>query len=320
MNKILCIRFSSIGDIILTSPIIRALKKRYPEAEIHIVTKSQNAHLWSANPYVHEVHAYQGNLWSLAKQLRHIGFDAVVDLHKNVRSFLLSILLLKIPYQINKFTSERKHWVKTKINTLPQKHLVERYFEALANLDIKNDKLGLDYFIPKDQEMNPEDVGIHGPYVVYAIGGQHVTKVLAYPKMVELCERLSAKIVLIGDAKDAVIGARLANAYPEKVINLCQQTSIGQSASLVKQAEYVISHDSSMMHIAAALKKKIFVIWGSTHAGFGMYPYQTEFVSLEMADLACRPCTTQGTDICPLGHFDCMHKISLDPLIDAVSV
>jgi heptosyltransferase-2 len=320
MNKILCIRFSSIGDIILTSPIIRALKKRFPEAEIHIVTKVQFATLWSANPYVHEVHSYQGNLWSLANHLRKIGFDAVVDLHKNVRSFLLSALLLKIPYQINKFTAERKHWVKTKINTLPKKHLVERYFDALSELELINDHQGLDYFIPKDQEINLADFGIHGSYVVYAIGGQHVTKVLSYPKMVELCERLLAKIVLIGDVKDAVFGARLASEYPNKVINLCNQTSIGQSASLMKQAEYVISHDSSMMHIAAALKKKIFVIWGSTHSGFGMYPYETEFISLEMANLSCRPCTTQGTNVCPLGHFDCMHKISLDPLIDAVSV
>lgn len=317
MNKILCIRFSSIGDIILTSPIIRALKKRYPSAEIHIVTKVQNAQLWSANPYVHHVHAYQGNLWSLASELRKIGFDAIVDLHKNVRSFLLSALLLKIPYQINKFSAERKHWVKTKINTLPQKHIVDRYFDALVKLDIKNDPEGLDFYIPMDQEIIPSDYGIVGPYVVYAIGGQHITKVLSYPKMVELCERLLAKIVLIGDAKDAVFGERLESLFPDKVINLCKQTSIGQSASLMKQSEYVISHDSSMMHIAAALKKKIYVIWGSTHKGFGMYPYQTEYVSLEMTNLPCRPCSTQGTNVCPLGHFDCMHKISLDPLIDS---
>jgi heptosyltransferase-2 len=317
MNKILCIRFSSIGDIILTSPIIRALKKRYPNAEIHIVTKAQNAQLWAANPYVHHVHDYQGNLWSLANELRKIGFDAIVDLHKNVRSFLLSALLLKIPYQINKFTAERKHWVKIKINTLPQKHIVDRYFDALVKLDIKNDPEGLDFFIPKDQEITPSDYGIEGPYVVYAIGGQHITKVLSYPKMIELCDRLSAKIVLIGDAWDANFGERLSILFPDKVINLCKQTSIGQSASLMKQSEYVISHDSSMMHIAAALKKKIYVIWGSTHKGFGMYPYQTEYVSLEMANLPCRPCSTQGTNVCPLGHFDCMHKISLDPLIDS---
>jgi heptosyltransferase-2 len=256
-------------------------------------------------------------LWSLANELRKIGFDAIVDLHKNVRSFLLSALLLKIPYQINKFTAERKHWVKTKINTLPQKHIVERYFDALVNLDIKNDPEGLDFFIPKDQEIIPADYGIEGPYVVYAIGGQHITKVLSYPKMIELCDRLSAKIVLIGDSWDANFGERLAILFPDKVINLCKQTSIGQSASLMKQSEYVISHDSSMMHIAAALKKKIYVIWGSTHKGFGMYPYQTEYVSLEMANLPCRPCSTQGTNVCPLGHFDCMHKISLDPLIDS---
>jgi heptosyltransferase-2 len=125
--------------------------------------------------------------------------------------------------------------------------------------------------------------------------------------------------VLIGDEWDAHYGYRLSTLFPEKVIDYCNKTTIAQSASLMRQAEFVITHDSSMMHIAAALKKKIFVIWGSTHIDFGMYPYQTEFVSISNEDLACRPCTTQGTNFCPLYHFDCMNKISLEPIISAAA-
>jgi len=319
MKKILCIRFSSIGDIILTTPIVRALKFKYPDAEIHVVTKVQNVQLWDENPYVFAVHAYDGSLWKIANKLRKVGFDAIVDLHKNVRSHLLCALLLKWPYQINKFTAERKLLVQNKINRIPQMHLVERNFDALNSLGIANDQKGLDFFIPKNQEINPAEIGVKGTYIVYAIGAQHITKVLSYPKMIELCDRLQVQIVLIGDKWDAHYGYRLATLFPGKVIDYCNKTSIAQSASLMRQAEFVITHDSSMMHIASALKKKIFVIWGSTHIDFGMYPYQTEFVSIANNDLPCRPCTTQGTDFCPLVHFDCMNKISVEPIISAAS-
>ena len=317
MNKILCIRFSSLGDIILTTPIIRALKSRYPAAEIHVVTKQQYANLWEGNPYVHQVHTYQGNLWKLASELRKEDFDAVVDLHKNVRSHALSLLLGKIPYQIDKFTRERKLLVKKKINLLPKKHLVDRYFDALHTLDIQSDGKGLDYFIPEGQAVNPKEFGIQGKYMVYAIGAQYITKVLSYPKMIELCERIEGQLVLIGDAWDEHYGYRLNILFPDKVINLCNRTSVAASASLMQQAEFVIAHDSSMMHIASALKKKLFVLWGATHSDFGFYPYQTEFTSIENKEISCRPCSTQGGNYCPLGHFDCLNKISLDPIISA---
>ncbi|MHA8088526.1 glycosyltransferase family 9 protein [Aquirufa sp. Wall-65K1] len=317
MDKILCIRFSSLGDIILTSPIIRALKQRYPQAEIHVVTKQAYANLWDGNPYVHQVHTYQGSLWQLASSLRKVGFDAVVDLHKNVRSHLLCLLLGKKPFQIDKFTRERKLLVKKKINLLPKKHLVDRYFDSLHELDIHSDGQGLDYFIPEGQAVKPTDFGIEGKYVVYAIGAQYVTKVLAYPKMIELCDRIEGKLVLIGDKWDENFGYRLSTLFPDKVINLCNKTSVAASASLMQQAEFVIAHDSSMMHIAAALKKRLFVLWGATHADFGFYPYQTEFTSIENTEITCRPCSTQGANYCPLGHFDCLNKISLDPIISA---
>jgi heptosyltransferase-2 len=196
---------------------------------------------------------------------------------------------------------------------------VDRNFDALKSLGIVNDQQGLDFFIPQNQELNPADVGVKVKYIVYAIGGQHITKVLSYPKMIELCDQIDAQIVLIGDEWDAHYGYRLSTLFPEKVIDYCNKTTIAQSASLMRQAEFVITHDSSMMHIAAALKKKIFVIWGSTHIDFGMYPYQTEFVSISNAELACRPCTTQGTNFCPLDHFDCMNKISLEPIFSAAA-
>ncbi len=315
MQKILCIRFSSIGDILLTSPIVRILKSQFPSAEIHIATKTQYVHLWEGNPYVTQVHGYQGNLWQFASELRKEGFDLVYDLHKNLRSHALCLLLGKIPKQINKYTAERKAFVKTKVNRLPG-HLVDRNLQSLG---LKPDGQGLDYFIPEQAQVHLADVGIKSPYILYAIGGTHLTKVLSYPKMIELIESIPHTVVLVGDEWDEKIGYRLATLFPEKVVNLCGKTSLAESGSLLQQAVAVITHDSSMMHIAAALKHpNLFTIWGSTHPGFGFTPYQVPYVAIENSNLACRPCSTQGANICPLGHFSCMNSLDLSAIKSAV--
>jgi len=314
MQKILCIRFSSIGDILLTTPIVRVLKAQFPNAEIHVATKANFAHLWDGNPYVSQVHGFDGNLWKLAKELRNEGFGQVYDLHKNLRSHALCLLLGKIPKQINKYTAERRAFVKTKVNNLPG-HLVDR---NLSSLGLKPDGEGLDYFIPQNAQVNPADFGIKSSYVLFAIGAAHQTKVLSYPKMIELIDGISHQVVLVGDEWDDKVGYRLATLFPEKVINLCGKTNIPASASLIQQAAMVITHDSSMMHIAAALKHpNLFTIWGSTHPGLGFTPYQTPFVAIENANLTCRPCSTQGSNICPLGHFSCMNSLDLSAIKSA---
>ncbi len=314
MQKILCIRFSSIGDILLTTPIVRVLKAQFPHAEIHIATKASFAHLWAGNPHVDQVHGYDGNLWKFASELRQEGFGMVYDLHKNLRSHMLCLLLGKFPKQINKYTAARKAFVQTKVNTLPG-HLVDRNF---ASLGLVPDGQGLDYFILDSAHVKLADYGIKSPFVLFAIGAAHQTKVLSYPKMIELVDSIPQQIVLIGDDWDEKMGYRLATLFPSKVINLCTKTSIAQSASVIQQASMVITHDSSMLHVAAALKHpNLFTIWGSTHPGLGFTPYQTSFTAIENRDLACRPCSTQGSNVCPLGHFNCMNSLDLSALKNA---
>jgi heptosyltransferase-2 len=311
MQKILCIRFSSIGDILLTTPIVRVLKAQFPHAEIHIATKASFAHLWEGNPHVHHVHGFDGNILKFAAELRDQGFDIIYDLHKNLRSHVLCLLLGKLPKQINKYTSARKTFIKTKVNTLPG-HLVDRNLQSLG---LQSDGQGLDYFIPAASHVNLSDFGIKAPYILFAIGAAHQTKVLSYPKMIELLDAIPQQVVLVGDDWDEKIGYRLATLFPEKVLNLCSKTSIAQSASLAQQAAMVIAHDSSMMHISAALKHpKLFTIWGSTHVGLGFTPYKTKFTAIENTNLPCRPCSTQGSNVCPLGHFNCMNSLDLSAI------
>ena len=217
MQKILCIRFSSIGDIVLTTPIVRVLNAQFPDAEIHIATKAQFAHLWDGNPYVAQVHGFESNLLKFASELRKEGFTQVYDLHKNLRSHALCLLLGIVPKQINKYTVERNTFVKTKINTLPG-HLVDR---NLHSLGLKPDGQGLDYFIPEHAQFDPVNFGIQSPYVLFAIGAAHQTKILSYPKMIELVDAIPHPVVLVGDDWDEKIGYRLATLFPEKVHNLC---------------------------------------------------------------------------------------------------
>jgi heptosyltransferase-2 len=136
--------------------------------------------------------------------------------------------------------------------------------------------------------------------------------------MIELVDSIPHPVVLIGDDWDAKLGYRLATLFSEKIINLCSKTSIAQSASLIQQAAMVITHDSSMMHVAAALKHpKLYTIWGSTHPGLGFTPYQTPFTAIENTNLACRPCSTQGSNVCPVGHFNCMNSLDLSAIKNA---
>lgn len=332
IQKVLIIRFSSIGDIVLTTPVIRALKTQLDDAEVHYVTKKQYAGILQENPYVDKIHVLPENFSDLVKTLKAEQFDYIVDLHHNLRSLRLKKALGKPSTTFSKLNREKWLMVNLKINKLPNKHIVDRYMETVVPLGIKKDALGLDYFIPESEVVNINTLPIthQKGYVAYAIGAQHETKKLPFKRMVELCDKINKPIVLLGGPEDAEMGDKIAAVfektaksapYEEKLLelgkkttiyNACGKYSLHQSASLVKQADYVFTHDTGLMHIAAAFKKEIFSIWGNTIPAFGMYPYRTKFKVLENNRVNCRPCSKIGYQKCPKGHFNCMNKIVFD--------
>ena len=223
--------------------------------------------------------------------------------------------------------------VNLKINKLPSIHIVDRYLATVKSLNIKNDSLGLDYFIPESDEIPMEWIpeGFTHGYVVYAIGGQHATKKLPVKRMIELCDRINRPIILLGGKEDFAEGEQVriffeksvdspqtesdfATEFDKRTIiyNACGKYNLNQSASVLKKANYVFTHDTGLMHIAAAFKKEVFSIWGNTIPLFGMYPYRTKFVALENNKLDCRPCSKIGYEKCPKGHFNCMQKMVFD--------
>ena len=316
--KILVLRFSSIGDIVLTTPVVRQLKTQVPGAQVHFATKPAYRGLLEANPYVDRTHVLSGSLGALVRELRAERFDFIVDLHNNLRTRLIRLQLPGVPGRaFDKLNFQKWLLVNFKVNQLPDVHIVDRYRAAAAPLGIRDDGGGLDYFIPAGQAVDVAaalPAGFRpGAYVAVAIGAQHATKRLPVDKLIELVAKLAPRpVVLLGGPEDESTGHVIELAAGGTVFSACGRFSLHQSASLVQQALFVVSHDTGLMHIAAAFEKTIYSIWGNTVPQFGMYPYRTPYSALEVLGLACRPCSKIGFAECPQGHFRCMRDQNLN--------
>lgn len=313
--KFLILRFSSIGDIVLTTPAVRCLKQQYPNAEVHYLTKSKFGFLLADNPYVDKVWLLEKDLGGLLKQLKAENFDHIIDLHTNIRTLRIKLTLFKNAHSFKKLNIEK--WLQTqfKINYLPDIHIVDRYLDTLKSFGVKNDDLGLDYFIPyKDKVERDWIPETHrDSFVAYAIGGQHATKKLPVHRMIELCQKINSPIILLGGKEDFEAGEAIRVAVGDNLIfNSCGKYNFNQSASIVEQSHIVFSHDTGLMHVASAFKKKVYSIWGNTVPAFGMYPYKTAFEVIENNNLDCRPCSKIGYKACPKKHFKCMNEVSFD--------
>ena len=314
MTKFLILRFSSIGDIVLTTPVMRCLKLQYPEAEIHYATKKSYKTLLENNPYIDKVFVLENGLHQLIKSLQAEDYDYIIDLHNNLRTTIIKFRLGKKSFSFDKLNLQKWLLVKFKKNLMPKVHIVDRYMKTVESLGIKNDNKGLDYFIPEKDKMPidwlPEN--FRNGYAIYALGGQHETKKLPLHKMIELCQTIKLPLVLIGGKEDFEMGEKLISAIylpTSKIFNTCGKCNLNQSASLIQNSTIVYTHDTGMMHVASALKKRVISIWGNTVPAFGMYPYQTDFEVIENKNLNCRPCSKIGFNKCPLGHFKCMNEL-----------
>lgn len=324
MPKVLILRFSSIGDIVLTTPIIRCLKEQVKEIEIHFLTKQSFVPILDSNPFLTKVYGFQKNVSEVLSQLNDEGYDYIIDLHHNLRTKQV-IWALKVPSKsFPKLNFKKWLLVQLKIDKMPFVHIVDRYFKATTHFNLVNDLKGLDFFIPEKDEVNANEILKNGSnaYIAVVIGAQHFTKRMPNHKIIELCNTLPLPVVLIGGKEDITNAQTIETALAHKVYNACGKYNLFQSASLVKQSKVVITHDTGMMHIAAAFDKKIISIWGNTVPEFGMYPYapkhpENSFIA-ELQNLSCRPCSKIGKTSCPKGHFKCMNDISIDSISEQV--
>ena len=326
MEKFLIIRFSSIGDIVLTTPVIRCLRNKYPDAEIHFLTKHSFRNILDHNPYINKVHTLGDSFELMLHELQVEEYDYIIDLHHNLRTLRIKRFLKNVKsFSFNKLNVEKFILTNFKINTLPKKHIVDRCLETVASLGVINDGMGLDYFIPKMDEIKKDDIPtshMHG-YIAIVIGAALATKKLPLHKLKALCAAIDHPVILLGGKEDYEDGKEIANVDEIKIYNACGKFNLNESADLVKGAKLVISHDTGLMHIAAALQKPVISVWGNTVPAFGMYPYygsrsNKEYDVVEINKLWCRPCSKIGFKKCPKGHFKCMEKIDVNDIVNLV--
>lgn len=324
--KVLIIRFSSIGDIILTTPVVRCLKLQQPATEIHYLTKATYRPLLQANPYIHRIHCFDEYMDTLIDTLKRAHFDYVIDLHHNLRTLQVKRALNTPAAAFRKLNIQKWILVNFKVDLLPDRSIVDRYMDTVKPLGIKNDGQGLDYFIPEEVHITSSDIPMShwAGYVGCVIGGSYATKQLPAAQWRQLATLIPYPMMLLGGPDDRELGDQIAKDNTVKIYNACGKFSLNESAWLVKKAKVVVSNDTGLMHVAAAFKKPLISLWGNTTPEMGMFPYfgynnlksivAKDTHILENKNLNCRPCSKLGYTSCPRRHFNCMNKLDMNEL------
>lgn len=301
----------------LCTPVIRALHQQR-DAEIHLLTKAKFADVLKDNPHIAKIYSIEQKVEEVISALKAEKYDYIIDLHKNLRSFKTrSLLGLKV-YSFNKLSVERTLYAKWKWDVLPDDvSIVDRMFEGLKDLGIKNDGSGLDFY---SHTYRPYEYHFMN-YAVLALGATYPTKRMTSEILMTFIEHIDRPIYIIGGKDTMELADTLSWDKDRPIINLVGKTDLAQSAHIVQEARYVVTGDSAIMHIAAAKKTPMIVAWGCTSPKFGFFPYygakSSDAVYLEKS-LDCRPCSKQGEVKCPLGHYDCM-KHSKEDIINSIA-
>lgn len=321
-TKFLIIRFSSIGDIVLTSPVARCLKNQFPESEIHYLTKKKNADLLQANPYIDKIQLLDNSLSETIAGLKTENFDYIIDLHNNLRSLRVKLGLKAKSFSFNKLNVRKLLLTFFKIDILPTCHIVDRNLATLSSFNVSNDGKGLDHFISEEDEFPMEKLpgNFRNGYVAIVLAGTYATKRMPVEKYKALISNTKFSFVLLGGKSERILAEQILAWNTGNVVDFAGKLWINQSASIVKQARLVISNDTGLMHIAAAYHKKILSVWGNTAPKLGMAPFMAGEGSeiLEVKGLSCRPCSKLGYHECPKKHFRCMNDLPEDRIIDWV--
>jgi heptosyltransferase-2 len=326
--NILAVRFSSIGDILLTTPLLRAIRRRYPDARLSVLTKQAFAPLLSHNPHVDRVLTLGPgqSLGNLASEIRGADFTHRLDLHGSLRSRTLRVLAPGRWTSYPKHRIARSLLIQTKRNWYRDRRPVaERYFSAARRLHVSPDGAPPEFFLGQEAELEAaawlagSDLNTR-PVIAIAPGAAHATK--RWP--LELWRALLSQIVagglsvaIVGGTEDAGLGASLAAMGHEGVASAAGRFGLQTTGALLRRSKAVVSGDTGVMHMATAVGTPVVALFGPTVEAFGFSPY-TERASVLQTSLPCRPCTSQGTERCPLGHHRCMLEIKPNLVFDTI--
>ena len=315
--KILCVRLSAIGDLVVTTPVYRALARQLG-AEVHALTNRVPAQVLAHNPHVARIHDYAAS--DVVERLRAERFDLLVDLHCNLRSHRLR-LRLGLPALGYRKRNLEKRLLSHGVDVLGDEHLVDRYFRALAPLGVHDDGEGLDYFLHADDwpaADHPSAARLARlrtrPHAAIVLAATHSTKRMPPELVADLLGALPVPAALLGAADVRGLADEvLALSGRDDTVDLVDALPLRASIAVLAEAAGVISPDTGLMHAAAALRRPLVVVWGNTAPPYGMYPYlpaaQRQLAAYAQVEgLDCRPCSRIGYPACPRGHFACMRR------------
>lgn len=332
-EKILIIRLSSIGDILLATPLIRVLHQKFPEAQIDFLTKSKYAELLETNPFLHRVIRYDqmtkiNGLCQIKHAIMQENYTWLIDIHKNIRTLYLKFRdHIPTHFSIRKYRLKRFILVKFKINLFSNVIPVyQRYLAPLKNYDIQDDQKGLEFYIDPQSysqiDIKYADFWEKYPRIIGMVpGAGYPTKrwlTEYFAKVADfLIEKVGVGIIILGGNDDKMLQNQICSQMKYSALGLAGELTLQESAAALDHCEVVISNDTGLMHLAVALKKKLVAIFGNTSREFGFYPGAPHQIVLEK-ELPCRPCNHLGFRQCPKKHFKCMREISPEEVQAAV--
>ena len=308
--KILVIRLSAMGDIVLTTPVIRALNQQL-KAKIDFLTKPQYVSLLESNTYINRIFSLNDKVDFLQKNK----YDYVVDLQNNLRSWKIRSKIQTKSFVFNKKTLRRYLLIYFGIDLL-KNHVVDRYFATVASLNVVNDNQGLDFNV--SSSVKPE-FNTSQSYIAWCIGGTHNPKKLSAKQITQVVSKLKIPVVLLGGNNDLDIAKEIINnGECKSVYNFCGKLSVQESSYLIKESKMLLTNDTGMMHIASALKMPIISFWGCTKPSLGFTPYMTDPSSIKIiSKRSAKPCSKHGKH-CKYGKNGCIKEIDPQLIYDSV--
>lgn len=332
-KRILIVRFSSLGDILLTTPLVRALKQRFPGCQLDYLTGSRYQELLTANPHIDGIislHSGTGiaETRKTAARLADRNYDVLIDVHGSVRSLLFRWgSRIPVVLTFKKLRFQRSVLILLKRSIYPDdRSMALRMLDTAASLGIRDDGGGLDFFVNEDVKQEAlrliaaERPPGQGGLIGLAPGARHNTKRWLIDRWRQLAKMLvekhDATIVVLGGDNDRGIGNQVSDGLGIRARNCAGQLTLAGSAAVLSHCRAVITNDTGVLHMAAARQVPVVAIFGPTVRAFGFYPFRVPYRIVERS-LYCRPCTTKGSPRCPLGHFRCMKEIASANVLSA---
>ena len=319
-QKLLIIRLSSIGDVILTTPVLAAIKKKYPDARIDFVVMEPFKDAISGNPHIDNLILFDktkyqgiGGIYRFAQTLKGIHYDLIIDLHAKIRSRLIALFITGKVLRYKK----RALWKSLLVPLrLARYHvddtIVRNYFRPLEKIHVyfTREDLSFDFTAQNSVKVKP-----YQGAVIMAPGAANPTKQWPASHFADLGKMLDDPIVLIGGKDEYQICQEICDAVGDRCHNLAGQLSLKESGALIATAKFIVCNDSGPFHMARGTQTKAYVIFGPTDPNMFSYNEKTVLI---YAGLDCAPCSLHGDKECPQGHFNCMLSLTPEKVYEVI--